>query len=265
VRRAPTGRLARQRRRLAPRARRLGSDDPALSPPRLRPRRARGQRHLGSAAARPARRRRAGALQRAHQRRHRFGSDDDAQRADRVHRRRRADRHGRGRGRAAVAPRPRRTAGGAAGIPGGPRRGDGAPACAQCAADASGSDRRRRGARRRGAGHAQRDDQRPRRLAINGPRRLARGGPSPCRDARADGRAGIAARGDPRAGRGRFGPGRAPGADGGRFTARGRRERGVRVAGGPATRELYALRDGRPTWRAPLGDRLAARLAPKAA
>ena len=39
----------------------------------------------------------------------------------------------------------------------------------------------------------------------------------------------------------------------------------VRVAGGPATRELYALRDGRPRWRAPLGDRLAARLAPKAA
>jgi pilus assembly protein CpaF len=35
----------------------------------------------------------------------------------------------------------------------------------------------------------------------------------------------------------------------------------VRVAAGPATRELYALRDGRPTWRAPLGDRLAARLA----
>jgi pilus assembly protein CpaF len=35
----------------------------------------------------------------------------------------------------------------------------------------------------------------------------------------------------------------------------------VRVAGGPATRELYALHDGRPTWRAPLGDGLAARLA----
>src|SRR5690349_7301753 len=35
----------------------------------------------------------------------------------------------------------------------------------------------------------------------------------------------------------------------------------VRVAGGPATRELFALRDGRPTWRAPLGDGLAARLA----
>ena len=35
----------------------------------------------------------------------------------------------------------------------------------------------------------------------------------------------------------------------------------VRVAGGPATRELYALRDGGPSWRAPLGDELAARLA----
>jgi pilus assembly protein CpaF len=38
----------------------------------------------------------------------------------------------------------------------------------------------------------------------------------------------------------------------------------VRVAGGAATRPLYTLRDGRPTWRAPLGDRLAARLAPAA-
>ena len=36
----------------------------------------------------------------------------------------------------------------------------------------------------------------------------------------------------------------------------------VRVAGGAATRQLYALRDGHPTWRAPVGDRLAARLAP---
>ena len=35
----------------------------------------------------------------------------------------------------------------------------------------------------------------------------------------------------------------------------------VRVAGGAATRELYALRDGRPAWRAPLGDELAQRLA----
>ena len=35
----------------------------------------------------------------------------------------------------------------------------------------------------------------------------------------------------------------------------------VRVAAGPAARRLYSLRDGRPTWRAPLGDELAARLA----
>ena len=34
----------------------------------------------------------------------------------------------------------------------------------------------------------------------------------------------------------------------------------VRVASGPATRELYVLRDGRPVWRAALGDGLAARL-----
>ncbi len=35
----------------------------------------------------------------------------------------------------------------------------------------------------------------------------------------------------------------------------------VRGAGGPVTRELYAVRDGRPRWRAPLGSALAARLA----
>lgn len=35
----------------------------------------------------------------------------------------------------------------------------------------------------------------------------------------------------------------------------------VRVAGGPGTREVYALREGRSCWRAPLGDALATRLA----
>jgi pilus assembly protein CpaF len=35
----------------------------------------------------------------------------------------------------------------------------------------------------------------------------------------------------------------------------------VRVAGGAAARDIYTLRAGRPTWRAPLGDDLAARLA----
>jgi pilus assembly protein CpaF len=34
----------------------------------------------------------------------------------------------------------------------------------------------------------------------------------------------------------------------------------VRVASGPATRELYAVRDGRPVWRGALSDGLAARL-----
>jgi pilus assembly protein CpaF len=34
----------------------------------------------------------------------------------------------------------------------------------------------------------------------------------------------------------------------------------VRVAGGPAARELYAWRDGAPRWRAALGEGLAARL-----
>src|SRR4051794_32440083 len=34
----------------------------------------------------------------------------------------------------------------------------------------------------------------------------------------------------------------------------------VRVAGGAATREVYRLREGRPVWRAPLGERLARRL-----
>ncbi len=35
----------------------------------------------------------------------------------------------------------------------------------------------------------------------------------------------------------------------------------VRAAGGPAARELWSWRDGRPRWRAPLGPRLVARLA----
>jgi pilus assembly protein CpaF len=35
----------------------------------------------------------------------------------------------------------------------------------------------------------------------------------------------------------------------------------VRVAGGPATRELFGWRAGRPRWRAALSDDLAERLA----
>ena len=57
----------------------------------------------------------------------------------------------------------------------------------QRTAHAAGPDRRRRGARRRGAGHAQRDVERPRRLAVDGARRVAGGGVAAGRDARADG------------------------------------------------------------------------------
>jgi pilus assembly protein CpaF len=39
----------------------------------------------------------------------------------------------------------------------------------------------------------------------------------------------------------------------------------VRVAGGPAVRELFTIRAGRPSWRAPLGDTIAGRLASAAA
>jgi pilus assembly protein CpaF len=39
----------------------------------------------------------------------------------------------------------------------------------------------------------------------------------------------------------------------------------VRVAGGAAAREIYTLRAGRPTWRAPLGEEIAAKLAREAA
>jgi pilus assembly protein CpaF len=34
----------------------------------------------------------------------------------------------------------------------------------------------------------------------------------------------------------------------------------VRVAAGPATRDIYTVRDDRPRWRAALSDQLAARL-----
>jgi pilus assembly protein CpaF len=39
----------------------------------------------------------------------------------------------------------------------------------------------------------------------------------------------------------------------------------VRVAAGPATREVYAIRDGRPLWRVPLSEGLTARLGPELA
>ena len=206
--------------------------------------------HAAARAARPARARRAGALHGARLRRHRLGQDDDAQRAVELHRRRRARRHDRGRRRAAAAPAARRAPGGAAAEPRGPRRGDDPPARAQRAADAAGPDRRRRGPRAGGARHADRDDHRPRRLAVHRPRRLAGGGAAPRRDARADGRRRAAARRDARAGRRRVRPRGLPGARG-RRRAAGRRGRRGR-ARGRRRRRARALRVARRQgrWRA---------------
>ena len=92
----------------------------------------------------------------AGQRRHGLGQDDDAERALGLRPRERADRHDRGRGRAAPAPGPRRAPGGAPGEPGGTGGGHDPRAGADGAAHAARSHRRRRGARRRGAGHARR-------------------------------------------------------------------------------------------------------------
>ena len=245
VRRAAAGRLARERRDPAAGARRAGADDPPLPPARLRrrrPRRARA-RWTAAAARLPRARACARALNDPRQRRHRLGQDDDAQRAVGVRPRRRADRDDRGRRRAAPAPAARRPPGGAAAERRGPRRGDDPPARAQRAADAARPDRRRRGPRAREAlDMLSAMTHRPRRLAVDRPRRLAGGGAAAGRDARADGRRRAAARGDPRAGRRRDRPRRPPGARA--PTARGASSRSPRSCAspaGPATRELYAL------------------------
>ena len=91
----------------------------------------------------------------------------------------------------------------------------------------------------------------PRRVADDRARELARGRAAAGRDARADGRRRAAARGGARAGGAAL--------DLVVHQARGRDGRRrvesvaevVRVAGGPGTRELYRLRDGRPLWRPP--------------
>ena len=112
-----------------------------------------------------------------------------------------------------------------------------------------------------GARHADRAVHRPRRLAVHRPRRLARRGAAPRRGARADVRRRPPARRDPRAGRRRLRPRRLPGPQRRRRAAASSSvAEVVRVAAGPAARELYAWRDGAPRWRAALGDALAARL-----
>ena len=130
----------------------LAVDGPALSIRRFGAARP-GPRELvelGTSQPHPVRVARGGGRRTAQhpdQRRHRRRQDDPAQRALRLHRLRRADRHDRGRGRAAPAAAAR----GAAGEPSGQRRGqgrgDGPRPAAQRAADAARPDRDRRGAR----------------------------------------------------------------------------------------------------------------------
>ena len=202
---------------------------------RLHAGRSRRGRDVVGAAARAARRGGPRAAERPRQRRHRLGQDDDAQRAVVVHPRRRADRHGRGRCGAAPAAGARGPAGGAA-----RRRSRAAARCTSagwCATRCGcGPDRIIVGEVRgpRGARHALRDVQRPRRLAVDRARRLAGGGAAARRDARAHGRRRPAARRGARAGRRRARPrgppvpvpdGTPPGRVGRRGRARRRRRR----------------------------------------
>ena len=114
-----------------------------------------------------------GRAQRHHLRRHRHRQDDAAQRALDGHLGVRADRHDRGRRGAAPQPAPRA----AARVPPEQHRGRGRHpdprARAQLAAHAPRPHHRRRGPRRRGAGHAPGDEHRPRRIADDGARELA--------------------------------------------------------------------------------------------
>ena len=108
----------------------------------------------------------AGRAQHPRLRRHRLRQDDAAQRAVGRDPRRRAHRHDRGRGRAAPQPAPRAAPGGAPDEHRGRGRGHDPRPRAQRPAHAARPHHRRRGPRRRGAGHAAGDEHRPRRLAV---------------------------------------------------------------------------------------------------
>ena len=194
-------------------------------------------------------------------RRHGLGQDDDAQRADGVHRRRRADRDDRGRRRAAPAPSPRRPARGSpASLEG---RGEvtvrllvrnalrmrpdrivvgevrGAEALDMLSAMSSGHDGSLSTVH---AGSAEEALRRVETLALMAGLGLPH-------DAI---REQVASALDLVVHQARM-------SDGTRRVVAVSEV--VRIAGGVGVRELYALVDGRPTWRAPLGDALAARLA----
>ena len=143
-------------------------------------------------------------------RQHRRRQDHDAQRAVVVHPQRRADRHHRGRRRAAAQAGPRRAAGVAPVQHRGQGRGHHPRPGQEQPAHAARPDHRRRGPRRLGPRHAAGDEHRPRRLHLHpalqrSPRHAVAHG-----DHGADGRHGPADPGDPRAGRLRGRPDRAP-------------------------------------------------------
>ena len=102
--------------------------------------------------------------------RHGQRQDDAAERDVDAHPGRAPHRHDRGRGGAAAQPAPRAAAGVAPAQHRGRGRGADPRAGPQLAAHAPGPDHRRRGPRRRGAGHAPGDEHGPRRLAVDGAR-----------------------------------------------------------------------------------------------
>ena len=127
--------------------------------------------------------------------------DDDAQRPVVVHPERRAHRDDRGRRRAPAPPGPRHHPRVAAAQPRGRGRDHDPPPAPQRDAHAAGPGDRRRVPFRRGPGHAPGDDDRPRRLALDGPREQLEGHAPPARDDGPDDRLRAAAAGDPRADR----------------------------------------------------------------
>ena len=177
LRRAPAGRLARQRHRAAARHRRAGAHHPQVQEGQADARPA-GQVRLDHAGRRrdpqghrPLPRQHAGL------RRHRLGQDHAAQLPDPVHRRRRAHHHLRGRRRTAAAAAARGAPGNAAAQPRRRRPDHHARPGQELPAHAAGAHHRRRSARTRGVRPAAGHEHRPRRLDGHAARQLRRAKP----------------------------------------------------------------------------------------
>ncbi len=166
----PARRLARQRDHRAALAHRAGDHGPQVLGQAVHRRRPRRLRHGDRRDVRVPAGLHRGPAQPLRLRRHGLGQDDDPQRPLVVHPERRADRHDRGRRRAPAPPGARRHPGVAPAQPRGRGRDHDPEPAAQRHAHAPRPDHRRRVPRRRGAGHAPGDDDRPRRLALDRPR-----------------------------------------------------------------------------------------------